>query len=568
MSGSLTGASSASSPISALLTELDRQQKAVPEEQRGLARELEELRQRLEKDPSLENNAQYCTQVAWLMQDWQKFSGTGQAPAVSPLLAGGLQAFAGQYPGLQNPTLQAMLGQTEAIQDRALLNDIRRSAIEMSTIPPEQQSFLLVRTAVENLAARATGAGMALTATTPGMAADPNQGTLSLDNAAITQPAPSPVAPVADVVPTPAVDPAQEEISATQSIASQATGSAPEVASVPLQSINAVPAQATAALDAAPVDPQPAEPIVASEEAAGPRHPTQEDENQARREDTRTTNAAENTPPEANQPAQATQSTTAEKVEEREQGEGASQALKNKKVNSATNDQRRENQAGQASQSPPQSAPAQSAPRQSGSIAGHAISKMTNAFAAWSANSQAESDRRRIDKLTGDIHLNAEQASENFQTLKRAAGPFFQKLEATAAREGMEVPQFIKGMTEGSKDFGLWQEFTRLRMNDPGVQFAYEALTTSMSDMRRNLTSLQGEAEQRGATQNSAVVQAQDKAGKLALEMEGVPGMEPGKTLIQSIGGVVEKLMEKMRAFLGLDRQKEQKRETEPSRGP
>lgn len=567
MSGSLTGASSASSPISALLTELDRQQQAVPDEQRGLARELEELRQRLEKDPSLENNAQYCTQVAWLMQDWQKFSGTGQAPAVSPLLAGGLQAFAGQYPGLQNPTLQAMLGQTEAIQDRALLNDIRRSAIEMSTIPPEQQSFLLVRTAVENLAARATGAGMALTATTPGMAADPNQGTLSLDNAAITQPAPSPVAPVADVVPTPAADPAQEEISATQSTASQVAGSAPEVASVPLQAVNAAPAQGTAAQDAAPVDPQPAEPIVASEEAAGPRHPTQEDENQARREDTRTTNAAENTPPEAHQLAQPTQSPAAEKVEEREQGEGASQAKKNVWAKEEK-EQRRESRAAEASQSPQQSAPAQSAPRQSGSIAGHAISKMTNAFAAWSANSQAESDRRRIDKLTGDIHLNAEQASENFQTLKRAAGPFFQKLEATAAREGMEVPQFIKGMTEGSKDFGLWQEFTRLRMNDPGVQFAYEALTTSMSDMRRNLTSLQGEAEQRGATQNSAVVQAQDKAGKLALEMEGVPGMEPGKTLIQSIGGVVEKLMEKMRAFLGLDRQKEQKRETEPSRGP
>ncbi|MBO1326290.1 hypothetical protein K2X14_14125 [Acetobacter sp. TBRC 12305] len=568
MSGSLTGASTASSPISALLTELDRQQKAVPEEQRGLTRELEELRQRLEKDPSLENDAQYCTQVAWLIQDWQKFSGTGQAPVVSPLLAGGLQAFASQYPGLQNPTLEAMLGQTEAIQDRALLNDIRRSAVEMSTMPPEQQSFLLVRTAVENLAARATDAGMVLAAAAPGVAADPNQGTLSLDNGAIAQPVPvqatpaaTPVAPVADVAPASAADPAQEEISATQPAA------APVAEVAPVQAVDAVPEQAVTAQDAAPVEQQAAEQTVASEEAAGPRHLTKEYEEQLRNEAAQINNTAENTPPEANQTGQNSPSPAAEKVKARDQGEGASQATENGWA-SKEKEQREKNLAAQASQSAQQATPAQSAPKQSGSIAGHVISKMANGFASWSANNQAESDRRRIDKLTADIDRNAAQASENFHALKRAAGPFFQKLEATAAQEGVKVPQLLKGMTEGSKNFGLWQEFTRLRMNDPGVQFAYEALTASMSDMRRNLTSLQGEAEQRGATQNQAVVQTQDKAGKLALEMEGVPGMEPGKTLIQSIGGIVEKLMEKMRSFLGLDRQKEQKRETEPSRGP
>jgi hypothetical protein len=46
---------------------------------------------------------------------------------------------------------------------------------------------------------------------------------------------------------------------------------------------------------------------------------------------------------------------------------------------------------------------------------------------------------------------------------------------------------------------------------------------------------------------------AEQRAGAVGLEVESVPGLEPGKTLIQSIGDVVEKLVQKTKVFLGLD---------------
>jgi len=94
-----------SSTISGVLQAMGQQHQSVSEEQRGLADRLKELQEQLEKDPSLENDPKFATQIAWLVQDWPKFSGTGQPVPVSPLLHAGLSAMAGQYPGMNNPQM-------------------------------------------------------------------------------------------------------------------------------------------------------------------------------------------------------------------------------------------------------------------------------------------------------------------------------------------------------------------------------------------------------------------------------------------------------------------------------
>ncbi|WP_025860786.1 hypothetical protein [Acetobacter papayae] len=94
-----------SSTMSGVLQAMAQQQQSVPEDQRGLADRLKELQEQLENDPALENDPKFATHVAWLMQDWPKFSGTGQAVQVSPLLHAGLNAMAGQYPGMSNPQM-------------------------------------------------------------------------------------------------------------------------------------------------------------------------------------------------------------------------------------------------------------------------------------------------------------------------------------------------------------------------------------------------------------------------------------------------------------------------------
>ncbi|MFT9366900.1 MAG: hypothetical protein ABF572_15335, partial [Gluconobacter sp.] len=95
--------------IGTALAGLDAQQRTVPEGERGLAKELADLQKRLAENPALENDPRFCTQVAWLVQDWQKFSGTGQAPAVSPFLTAGMAHLASTYPGLENPQIRAAL---------------------------------------------------------------------------------------------------------------------------------------------------------------------------------------------------------------------------------------------------------------------------------------------------------------------------------------------------------------------------------------------------------------------------------------------------------------------------
>lgn len=163
MSETLSAVQPAATPASTMagvLQAMGQQQQSVPEDQRGLADRLKELQEQLENDPSLESDPKFATQMAWLVQDWPKFSGTGQAVQVSPLLHAGLNAMAGQYPGMSNPQVISMLQQTAGIDDRQLVADIRNASVELGALPAEQQTSFLISAGVNALEARAAQAGV------------------------------------------------------------------------------------------------------------------------------------------------------------------------------------------------------------------------------------------------------------------------------------------------------------------------------------------------------------------------------------------------------------------------
>jgi hypothetical protein len=128
--------------MASVLSALDAQQASVPEAQRGLAPELSALSGRLAADPALENDPRFGVEVAWLVQDWQHSSGTGQAPALPPVLLAGMRAMAQELPGLQNADLKALLSQTATISDRNLIRDIRQQALRVAAMPPAEQTAI------------------------------------------------------------------------------------------------------------------------------------------------------------------------------------------------------------------------------------------------------------------------------------------------------------------------------------------------------------------------------------------------------------------------------------------
>ena len=86
--------------------------------------------------------------------------------------------------------------------------------------------------------------------------------------------------------------------------------------------------------------------------------------------------------------------------------------------------------------------------------------------------------------------------------------------------------------------------------------------------MRLNLGSRHNRAAVRGATNAQSVIDVEGRAGKKAVEMEDVPGRDAGQSLIKSIGGALERIMEKVKArFLALTQGREQSRDTSPSMG-
>lgn len=567
-----------SSTIGGVLQAMGQQQQSVPEDQRGLADRLKELQEQLENDPSLENDPKFATHVAWLMQDWPKFSGTGQVVQVSPLLQAGLTSMAGQYPGMSNPQMASMLQQTATMDDRQLVADIRNASVELGSLPAEQQTSFLISAGVNALESRVAQAGV-VPAPQPAPVAQP---------APAPQPAPvvSPEAPVVapDVVPEsvaqtgPAVaqpepgvaDPGQQQETPVQSMDNASAehamqdipfgddmmggGSAPPAGETFNATRGEPEAQATqSAQEASPT----------GSEQTVPPGMTKAQEDDVRRRDAERNQGAQNTPPEQQQgnepkPVDQTNGQNEQGVTQGQTWRAGGQKLE---ANATQVEQ---------AQASPQTQPQAAQPAQApvGSLAGHAVSKVANVAKSWFANQAVASDQRRIDSLVATVDGNIRMADRQYQDLKQSAAPFFKKMEETAQQEGVKPAALMASMGEGGKHYGLWQEFEKLRLSNDTVGKAYSDLGHTLQNMRLNLGSLQSEASERGAANAQSVVEVEERAGKKAMEMEDVPGRNPGESLIKNIGGALERIMEKVKArFLALTQGREQGRDNSPSMG-
>lgn len=599
-----------SSTISGVLQAMGQQQQSVPEAQRGLADRLKELQEQLEADPSLENDPKFATHVAWLMQDWPKFSGTGQAVQVSPLLHAGLNAMAGQYPGMSNPQMASMLQQTATMNDRQLVADIRNATVELGSLPTEQQTSFLIAAGVNALEARAQ-AGIApvqqpspvqptqAPQPAPAVAPETSAAVAAALPESVAQPEPSvaePESPLGASVVTDSVTqaaPHEAAVGARQEAGEQARpvsgqdvdhddpSHAHASMNIPFGDEDGTSAsRAGETVDATREEPkaqatQPAQDAsqTASEQTVQPGM-TKEQEDEARRRDAELNKQAQGNPPE-NQQGTQQQPKQAEQAKERTgQTNGQKEqegTLKQTQTKEAEGEQlKAETTLGEQGQASAQTQPQAAQPAQGpvGSLAGHAVSKVANALKSWGSNQQAASDQRRIDSLVATVDGNIRTADTHYQDLKQTAAPFFKKMEETARQEGVKPAELISSMGEGGKHHDLWQEFTKLRLSDERVGKAYSDLGQTMQDMRRNLGSLQSEAAERGATNAQSVVDVEERAGKKAMEMEDVPGRNPGESLIKNIGGALERIMEKVKArFLALTQGREQGRDTGPSMG-
>jgi hypothetical protein len=633
-----------SSTMSGVLQAMAQQQQSVPEDQRGLADRLKELQEQLENDPSLENDPKFATHVAWLMQDWPKFSGTGQAVQVSPLLHAGLNAMAGQYPGMSNPQMASMLQQTAAMDDRQLVADIRNASVELGNLPAEQQTSFLISVGVNALEARVAQAVVApapqpspvvqpapapqaapvvapsVSVAAPEIASE----SVAQTGPAVTQPDPG-VADLGQQEEAPSFvvagenEPTPEELAArglsadytnpvaqpaaaaavaasvTQATSQQAAaGTEMEVGGhAPVRSMDDAEhgnASAEHAMQNIPIDdnmmgeasappagetvdatrgkPEAPQPAQAASQTAGERTVspgmTAQQENDLRNEDMNNQQEAQNTPPEQQEGSQQQPKQAAQTNGQTGQGNTQSQTLRagDKQLEAKTTSVEQTQASAQAQ---PAAQPAQAA---TASLAGHAVSKVGNFAKSWLAKQGAASDQRRIDSLVATIDGNIRMADQHYQDLKQAAAPFFQKMKDTARQEGLEPAELMASMGEGGKHHGLWQEFTKLRLSDERVGKPYNDLANTLQDMRRNLGSLQSEAAERGAVQAESVIQLEERVGNKAKDMEDVPGRDAGQSLIKSIGGALERLMEKVKArFLALTQGREQGRDTSPSMG-
>lgn len=646
------------STMAGVLQAMGQQQQSVPEDQRGLADRLKALEDQLENDPSLESDPKFATQIAWLVQDWPKFSGTGQAVPVSPLLHAGLNAMAGQYPGMGNPQVVSMLQQTAGMDDRQLVADIRNASMELASLPADQQTSFLISAGVNALEARAAQAGVV-----PALQPSPvMQPAPAPQPAAAVPPEVSVVAPEGvpeSVVPTVLADVTEQSPLARQTSSEgqglSQNGDNPGQTNPPgVISWKDLPPEKQANApgvvswrDISPADPDvlsterdvPAAQVppltaenvtqAASQEAVGPGRPASEQdmghddpsfghasmnvpfgdedgapspranetvnaaggeleapqpaqaasptagdravqaginarqEEDIRNRDMNNQQEAQNTPPEQQQGTQ-------QQPKQAEQTNGQKEQGNTQRQTQAVEGERPETKTTQVEQAAAAAQPQTAQPAQApvGSLAGHVVSKAANVAKSWFANQAVASDQRRIDSLVAAVDGNIRMADRHYQDLKQSAAPFFKKLKETAQQEGVEPAALMASMGENGKHYGLWQEFTNLRMTDEKVGKPYNDLATTLQDMRRNLGSLQSEAAERGATNAQSVTDLEERAGQKARDMEDVPGREPGESLIKSIGGALERLMEKVKArFLALTQGREQGRDTSPSMG-
>jgi hypothetical protein len=523
------------SPLDMVLHALEEQQEKVPPAQRGLASELSGLRQQLVGNRSLENDPRFCAQVGWLVQDWKQFSGTGEEPNISPVLAAGLRAMAADLPGLEQPDMKALLVRAGGLQDRELVQNIRHRALETAALSPQEQASLAVAKLIAVLEYRVDQA----------FAAPAPQAAPAAAHAASQRPAPSgPEArPAAGLSPEPA-----PPSGPAQGTGQQQAGMADPEHTDDSGYWESVDRELAG-------DGRAADPAAGLPGENGPEH-----EARIREAERATATRAEGEVPDDKQGPESTEPSEKAEAGKRQGQSGAKQA----QSQSAPTEQSPA-QAGQETPQAAQGAAPQAAPAPG---AGFRMPRPIAALASYAADCREEADGRRMKELGDRVQRDAKAVVEGIDSLHSAAPDLFAKLDATAKQQGSTVVQTIAEMRAGGRNEALRKEF-EAKFADPVYAAAYGKVETAGSRLLKSVRNLTVEGANRGVMGSAPVKDGEEAAGRAAMKLDDIPGRKEGKSLFAEIGALVEKVAERLRDFFSRIRGEgpTRDRDSGPSRG-
>ncbi|WP_068173512.1 hypothetical protein, partial [Neokomagataea thailandica] len=525
--------------------------------------------QKLKEHPELAHNAQFMTQVGWLVQDWKEHSGTQMQPWLPPTLSAQLQDHAIQCPGLVQEDLKDLLVQSSTLSDRSLVNDIRAQALALSTLPPEAQEARQYIKAAARLELRAEASASptkfveALTATeteatsaeqvadTPRVApvAPPDatldtepHGTEERSAAAVEQPSAQPDDNVARAV---SPEEAQQDVSAPQPEATQDEHGAPqEPASAP-QSSDTAPAT-----NVAPDAPSAVrEDLVAPAQQGAPEHVAEAPVEEA---------------------SVVPQQPTAQRHQETEGahdfGEGQTGY---QRPNSGQTPAKTLTKEGPSLQEEPSQHQGETQPSPGvirPTISDHAMS-MFNKLSE--KKEPMAPDIRRVQALSKIVSDTLHTIGEDRAEFESVGREFFEQFNKTLQTTGASREDVIKGMTTDGPYKDLRHKFDETYQSNPSFRKLHDRLKENMSRATRQYSTLISEVKGRGMSTKEHLAEPQRKLHDMGKSLDGMPSRDSGRSLLQAAGEMAEKLVKKiMQVFFDRDQKIKREQSVSTSHAP
>ncbi|MGY8607185.1 hypothetical protein ACTVH1_16055 [Gluconobacter cerinus] len=535
MSGTLTQPG----PLGYVLQALDAQQSTIPAPERGLAQDLSDLTARLRENPGLESDPKFTVQVAWLVQDWKALSGTGAEPQIPPILAAGLKAHGTDLPGLENEEFKALLAQAGSLEDRDLVRDLRKTALEMSEMSPEDQASVAAARLAAVLDYRIT---MALSGTparaqqtepepAPAREASPevqHQASADMSQPTVTEPEP----PVAESE-HPSHEPQQAPRTQHEILEPGLPSNDPFEDEGYLQSLEdeAGPFRDDEEFQG---DPRPSEQPGDVEDPV-PQSSAERDRS-IHRNDQQNADAAEDAEPDAAaRPAPSAKTSQLD----------ADQATAENKPKP---------------ESPSNQAEAKVAPTT-------ATATNRRGLADFMSDLVGKSDDRQIQNRTRKVKEAAREVEEDLGALKRVGREFFEAFTKAASEPGQSENSVIAGMTEDGSHKALRAQLIASLEKTPGFAESWEKLRKSSQRLGKEVEVLGDEASKRDALSDPTVQSAEETAASVGKKLESLPSQEPGKDFLKEVGAALQRLVDRFHDFFTKDRKQgqEQSRDNSPS---
>lgn len=558
MSGTLTQ----QGPLGYVLQALDTHQSTIPAAERGLAKDLSDLTARLQENPALESDPKFTVQVAWLVQDWKALSGTGAEPQIPPILAAGLKAHGTDLPGLENEEIKALLAQAGSLEERNLVRDLRKTALEMSEMSPEEQASVAASRLAAVLDYRIT---MALS----GIPARAQQSEPELS------PRPDAQQPGPTVTSTPEPVPMRETSPEIQQPASadmpQPTVTEPEPPVAENEHPSFEPQQAPRTQHeilepALPSnDPFGDEGYLRSlEEEAGPFR--DDDEFQREPQPSEQPNEGEGKVSEnAAEDDRAVHRDDQRVADNAESVGPVLTADKRKSVQPEVDQAAAQTEGGrEGKRTDPSLKDAQSEGRKNGIAATETNRRGLSDFMS---SLVGKSDDRQIQNRTRKVKEAAREVEEDLGALKRVGREFFEAFAKAASEPGQSESSVIAGMTEDGSHKALRAQLTASLEKTPGFAESWEKLRKSSQRLGKEVEVLGDEASKRDASSDPTVQSTEETAASVAKKLESLPGQEPGKDFLKEVGAALQRLVDRFHDFFTKDRKQgqEQSRDNSPS---